>query len=253
MTLSRKFSLVLILCLLFSAGCTSTQKKIEQERALRELGKEYYLAGEHTMALRQLLEADRLYSRDHFLQNYLGLVYLAKKRYAESAMHFEKAVRLKPDYAPAKNNLGVVYLNMGKYDAAIPLFKELTGDLLYGTPHFPMANLGYAYYKKKDYKLSERYYLDALDIESNYYVALRGLGRTYTAMGRYDEAIAAYRSAIEAAPEFAEAYYDLGLTYMKVRDYRQARAAFERVVQLAPDTRRGKRSKKYLVKLSKFR
>lgn len=253
MNLSRYISPVVIICLLFGVSCTNTQRKIEQERALRELGKEYYLAGEHTLALRQLLEAEKFYANDHFLQNYLGLVYLAKKRYEESAQHFEKAIKLSPEYAPARNSLGVVYLNMGRYDEAIPLFKELTGDLLYGTPHFPLANLGFTYYKKKDYKLSERYYLDALDIDSQYYVALRGLGRTYMAMQRYEEAIAAFRNAIEVVPEYADAYYDLGLAYMKVRDYRQARKAFERVVLLAPDTPHGKLSQKYLIKLNKFR
>lgn len=244
---------VIIFCLLSGISCSNTQEKIDQSKALRELGKEYYLAGEQTLALRQLLEAEKLYADDHFLQNYLGLVYLAKKRYEEAALHFQKAIELKPDFAPARNSLGVVYLNMGEYDKAIPLFKELTGDLLYGTPHFPLANLGYTYYKKKDYKLSERYYLDALDIDSQYYVALRGLGRTYMAMRKYEEAIAAFRNAIEVVPEFADAYYDLGLAYMKVRDYRQARAAFERVVLLAPDSPRGKRSKQYLDKLEKFK
>ena len=249
----RNVSLVTIFCLLIAVGCTNHQVKIEQEKALRELGKEYYLAGEHTMALRQLLEAEEIYAKDHFLQNYLGLVYLAKKRYVEAAQHFQKAIEIKPDFAPAKNSLGVVYLNMGEYDKAIPLFKELTGDLLYGTPHFPLANLGFVYYKKKNYKLAERYYLDALDIEPKYYVALRGLGRTYMAMNRYEEAIAAFRNAIEVVPEFADTYYDLGLAYMKIRDYRQARMAFEKVVLLEPDSQRGKLSKKYVDRLSRFR
>ena len=252
----NKYVLILMagMFLLALNGCAGSQhKKIEQARALRELGKEYYLAGEHTMALRQLLEAENLYPNDHLLQNYLGLVYLAKKQYEQAAEHFQKAVDLKPDFSPAKNSLGVAYLSLGRYDDAIVLFQELTRDLLYGTPHYPLTNMGFAYYKKKQYRLAEQSYKDALDIEPKYHIALRGLGRTYMAMGRYQEAIASLKEAVKVVPEFVDAYFDLGKAYLIIRDYRQALLAFEKVAALEPDSKQGKLASEYAAKLSRFR
>ncbi len=113
---------------------------------------------------------------DPFLQNDLGLVYMAKNSLENAENHFKKAIDIKPDYAPAKNtNLGVVYLAQEKW--AIAVFKELTGDLLYATPHYPLTNLGWAYYNKQQYEI-EKYYREAIGYDANYSPALRGLGRT---------------------------------------------------------------------------
>jgi Tfp pilus assembly protein PilF len=115
--------------------------------------------------------------------------------------HFKKAVEIKPDYTPAKNNMGTAYLAQKKWDDAITCFKEITGDLLYATPHFPFSNLGWAYYNKKEFKLAEKYYKDALKIEPKFVIALRGLGLTYLKMGRISEAVTTLEKVIELAPD----------------------------------------------------
>jgi len=241
----KKFDFVTIMsvfcgcALLLACGANKAELRRE-EVALRDLGKQYYVAGDHTTALRYLLEAEEAYADDHILQNYLGQVYLAKKKPEEAIRHFQKAIELKSDYAVAKNNLGVVYLTQEKWDPAIEVFEDLTGDLLYATPHYPLSNLGYAYYQKKQFAQSEQYYKKALELESNYPPALRGLGRTYLAMGRDSEAVAALTAAIEQYPQFAGAYYDLGRAYLKRKEFRKAKAAFQKVEALEPDSDLGR-------------
>jgi len=250
----KKIDLLLVTGILYGCGlllaCGASKAELRQEEvALRDLGKQYYVAGDHTTALRYLLEAEEAYPNDHILQNYLGQVYLAKNKPGEAIRHFEKAIEMKSDYAVAKNNLGVVYLTQKDWDKAIDVFEELTGDLLYATPHYPLSNLGYAYYQKKQFAQSERYYKEALEVEPNYPPALRGLGRTYLAMGRNAEAVAALSAAIEQYPEFAGAYYDLGRAYIKRKDYRKAKAAFQKVVQLEPDSDLGRSARTTLQQL----
>ena len=186
----------------FLVSCAANlEVRKNQEEASRNLGEAYMGQGDYTAALREFLKAEKLYSKDPYLQNDLGLVYMAKAKPDIAIDHFKKALEIKPDYTPAKNNLGTAYLAKRKWDDAISCFKEITGDLLYATPHYPLSNLGWAYYNKKEYGLAEKYYKDALKIEPEFAIALSGLGKTYIAMGRISEAVATLEKVIELAPD----------------------------------------------------
>ena len=85
--------------ILVIAACASDNADVrKREIAWRDLGKQYYLAGDYTAALKYLLDAENLYPNDHILQNYLGQVYLAKGKPELAVKHFNAAIRLKPDY-----------------------------------------------------------------------------------------------------------------------------------------------------------
>ena len=176
---------VIVMMVFCVVSCATTDIKVQKKReeALRNLGEAYYNQGDYTSALKQFLEAEELYPDDAFLQNDLGLTYKAKKRLDLAVKHFNRALEIKPDYAPAKNNLGAVYLEKKEWDTAIKYFKEVTENMLYTTPQLALANLGWAYYNKKEYGLSETYYRKALDLDPKFINALRGLGLTYIAMG----------------------------------------------------------------------
>ncbi len=138
-----------MLCFVSCVGDMEVRKK--QSQTTRDVGEAYMMQGNYTPALREFLKAKELYPDDHILQNDLGFTYMAKKELDLAIVHFKKAVALKPDFAPAKNNLGSAYLAKKDWDTAIECFKEITKDLLYATPHYPLSNLGWAYYNKKDY------------------------------------------------------------------------------------------------------
>ncbi len=235
------------LAILAASSCgPSKEQLIRQEKAEREVGKQFMLSGDFTMALQHLLEAEKLYADDHILQNYIGQAYFLKNSYALSVKHFKKALALKPDYAVARNNLGAVYLTMKEWDKAIEVFNELSGDLLYATPHYPQYNLGRAYYGKKQYTIAEQYFKNASKMQPNFSQALWGLGLTYLATGRINEAVAALGGAIQISPDFAQAHYDLGRAYLQMRNYRKAKEAFGRAAVLSPDTDIGREAKRVL-------
>lgn len=246
----RKNRILWAACALLLIACAADRTDLrKREVAYRDLGKQYYLAGDFTSALKYLLEAEKMHSDDHILQNYLGQVYLAKSKPELAVTHFQRALQLKPDYAVAKNNLGVAYLNEQRYDEAIAIFKEVSGDLLYATPHYPLTNIGYAYYMKKDYKEAEIYYQKALELEPSFPLALRGLGRTYLAMGNGAAAQAALTAAIDSDPASSEAYYELGESYLLLQNPAKAKAAFQKAVQLKPDAPEAKAARRELIKL----
>lgn len=245
-------------CLLFSFflfGCTAatnpsatnTRKKAE---AYRELGVAYMQKDDFTSALRELMKSERLNPDDPYLQDYMGLAYTAKKRYDLAIEHFQKALSLKPTYTVAKNNLGNVYLYKREWDTAIEIFKEVAEDLIYPTPHYPLSNMGYAYYNKKNYALAESYYLKALDLEPKFVTALNGLGKTYIAMNKPDKAIELFEKAAALAPEKPDLYYSLGETYLLLGEQEKAKDAFEKVMGLDPDGSIARKARKMYDKLS---
>lgn len=227
---------VVVLLALAVVSCTANMAaKKKQGEAYRNLGEAYYQQGNYTLALKELLKSESLYPDDPFLQNDLGLTYLAKKKPEVAIKYFKRALEINPAYAPAKNNLGTAYLAQQDWDAAIDCFKEIVGNVLYATPHFPLSNLGLAYYHKKDYTIAEKYYLEALEVDPKFVNAMLGLARTYIAMGKNSEAVVTLEIAAKNYPELAQVHFDLGKAYFLQQDYRRALQAYERVMELVPD------------------
>lgn len=240
-------SISLITITLACAGSKEKQKKLA--RATRELGEAYMQQGNYTEALKELLKAEKLYANDHLLQNDLGLVYMAKERLDKAESHFKKAIDIKEEYAPAKNNLGTVYMVKEDWDAAIAQFKTVAGDVLYATPHFPLTNMGFAYYKTKDYKNAEKYYLEALDLEPDFVLALKGLAKTYMATNRIDQSVKFLEKAVKHAPESAELYLELGNAYHMGGESQKALYAYKRVLSLSPDSPLSESAQKEILKI----
>ena len=89
-------------------ACTTQnveEQKVQAE-AIRNLGEAYLQQGKYRVALKQLKKAEELYPSDHLLQDDLGLAYLYLKDRDQAIFHFKKALEIKDDYNPARNNLG---------------------------------------------------------------------------------------------------------------------------------------------------
>lgn len=215
------------------AGCAQNENLRKQGESFRNLGEAYMVQGNYTAALKELMTAERLTPDDPYLHNDLGLTYMAKDRLDLAVQHFKKALSLKPDYAPAMNNLGTAYLAQQNWDAAIVCFKAISGDLLYATPHFPLSNMGWAYYNQKKYDLSAEYYQKALKIEPKFQAAIRGLARTYQAQGKLIEAIAILEDGVKNLPRSPELYSELGAAYAVNNKYPEAAAAYAKVIELS--------------------
>lgn len=238
--------LLTAICLGCLIGCSTpsaTVDKTRQFEAQRNLGEAYLKEGDYTSALRELLNAEALEPDDPYLHNSLGTVYAAKGRLDLAIDHYKKALSLKPDYAPARNNLGTVYLRRKEWDAAINCLKELTGNLLYATPHFPLYNIGWAYYNKKDYAQAENYYQQALDFEPDFFRALWGMGLVSLATGKIDAALSYLEKSVQNEPQFAQAHLDLGRIYQRKGEKDKAIAAFQRAMDLSPNSEIGKSAK----------
>ena len=243
--------LILIFGVISCAANLEMQKK--QAKASRNLGEAYYRQGNYPAALGEFLKSETIYPGDPFLQNDLGLTYMAMKQMDLAVKHFKKAIEIKPDYAPAINNLGNAYLNKKEWDTAIRYFKEVTENLLYATPHFPLSNMGWAYYNKKEYALAEEFYLKALEIDPKFINALAGLGKTYIAMGRGSEAVATLEKAVKDYPRLGQLYLELARAYTLSGEYKKALDTYEKAVEFAPGSALAREAETEARKIRKYR
>jgi tetratricopeptide (TPR) repeat protein len=227
---------VLLTGLILACTTQNVAEQKAQAEAIRNLGEAYLQQGKYRVALKQLKKAEELYPSDHILQDDLGLAYLYLKDRDQAILHFKKALEIKDDYSPARNNLGNAYAEKKEWDKAIEQYKIVTSDLVYGTPQFPLSNLGVVYYELHEYELSAQYYLKALDIKPDFVQALYGLAKTYMAMDRVPDAIAKLEKAVGISPDSAVLYFELAGAYALNRDYTKALSAYHKVVQLNPDS-----------------
>jgi type IV pilus biogenesis/stability protein PilW len=228
-----------ILLVSFFSACSTKEnlaKQKEQAEASRNLGEAYLRQEHYAAALRELLKAEAMTPDDYFVQDGLGLAYYYMGKSDQAITHFKKALAIKEDYGPARNNLGNAYAEMKEWDKAIEQYKIVISNLLYATPQFPYSNLGFAYFHKKEYRLSEKYFLQALKIKPNFDGALYGLSQTYIATGRISEAIEKLEKAVAASPDSTVIHFELAKAYVLQRDYRKAYSAYIMVVQLDPDS-----------------
>jgi Tfp pilus assembly protein PilF len=232
------------------ASCADIELLKKQEEAGRLVGEAYMSQNDYTAALNEFLKAERTYTKDPHLHNDLGLVYMAKDQLILAIEHFKKAVDLKPDYAPARNNLGTAYLAMKNWDSAIICFKEVSRDLLYATPHYPLTNLGWAYYNKKEFDLAEQFYREALKIDPNYPIALRGLGLTYLAIGKPRDAVNLFEKAVKYS-RFPELFNDLAGTYAILKESNKAITFYKKVIDIAPGSQLAVEARNEITRIQK--
>lgn len=247
----------LLLCFLVSLSACATapgeskgrEEDLARAEATRNLGEAYLREGNTAAALREFKKAEALNADDYFLHYDIGLAYLTNKRYELAIEHFQKAVALNPDYAPAVNSLGNAYAARGDWDQAIKYYKQVSENVFYATPHYPLSNLGLAYYNKQEYELSERYYKEALEIQPKFINALAGLAQTYEAVGRYAEAVGLLERAVRLDPDSALLRFQLGKAYAQAGDRRRAYARFLEVVDMSPNSPLAEEARREMEKL----
>src|SRR6185369_6841129 len=244
------YPIAALLMLLTVTGCVSGrgQGKTNQNPASYhyQMGLSYLGERNYTSALYDLTEAEKLDPDNPEVLYYLGLALIGKKRPDLAEPKLLKAILLKPNFSAARNDLGVAYLELKRWDNAIQQFKIVKDDLFYENNENATINLGLAYLGKGDYpKALEELRAAAAGNPRNPVIHL-SLGRVWFAMDKTDQAIVEYRKALEIYKDYAAAYYHLGLAQLKLNNQEAAKSAFKEVLRIMPDSDLGRSSLGYL-------
>lgn len=112
----------------------------------------------------------------------------------------------------------------------------MTDNALRVTPDWPFTYnyIGAGDFEQQRYADAERAYLEALNVNPNYYDALSNLGDVYRMQGKLGEAEQQYLKAIAAGAPYADTYYNLGVIYTTQMRLPEAEQPLQKAVEIQP-------------------
>ena len=137
---------------------------------------------------------------NHYV-NYGSLLRMIGRR-DEAAEQYEKALEINPNQYEAKNNLGVVRMQLRQYREALRLFEEIVADS--ELPE-PWMNIGRIRLRLGDTEGARAAFFKALDLDPRNAEALANIGRSYLHEGEDVTAQPYFERACTIAPADTEA------------------------------------------------
>ena len=242
--------ITVLLLLLIASGCvTGRSQTLEKPNPALyhyQMGLSFLNERNYTSALVDLTEANKLDPDNPEVLYNLGKAYMGKKRPDLAEPILLRAIILKPNYSIARNDLGVVYLELKRWDNAVQQFKIVKDDLFYENSENAAINLGLAYLGRGDYAKALEELRSVAVMNPRKPEVRLSIGRVMFAMDKSEEAIAEYNKALEIYRDYGAAYYYLGQAHLKLNNIDAARTAFKDAVRLVPDTELGRAAIGYL-------
>jgi tetratricopeptide (TPR) repeat protein len=184
-------------------------------------------------------------SNNYIASNNLAQFLFQSGRFDEAIAECQRALKIKPDFAAAHNNLGAALVKNqrddngarrqnGAVDEAIAHYRRA----LQINPDFAQAhgNLGTALLLKGQMDEAIAHYQKALEIAPNYAEARYSLGNAFLAEGRYSESIANYEAALRIRPDYFEAHYNLGRVLATIGKTDEALKEFNEALRAGGDS-----------------
>jgi len=216
------FALAITIC-----GCTPAGP-----RALLK-GKKYFDRGDFPAAAEEFKLATTLLETNAAAWNYYGVALQKTGQPADAAAAYGRALTLNRDMMEAHYNLGCLWLEQNKPDAAKAEFTTYTmrrPNQLDG-----WLKLGSAQLRSGDLSPSERSFTTAYYLNTNNAEALNGLGLVRVQRGRPKEGSQFFAAAIARKPDFAPAYLNLAAVAQEyLHDNQLAIKNYRAYLQLSP-------------------
>ena len=159
---------ILLLGIIVSLGCSAGRTQPDEPDPHYLLGISYLQEGNATLALKELLAAEKNYPGDPDIHAALGQAYHMKRAYSQAETHYLEALDINSDDPRIENNLGALYLDMKKWDQALHYFQSAADNLLFTDPEVALTGMGFAYFNKGDYLSAVEAYKQALNQDPRY-------------------------------------------------------------------------------------
>ena len=167
------------------------------------------------------------------IEHNLGLALGASGRYDEAAAHFEKALRIDPNFYDGLVGMGVTREFQGRLPEAVDYFQAA----IRSQPGAPTAHvqLGHVLWKQnsdqaalEEIRRASKLAPKDADIRADFGLALQ-------VVGRIPEAIEQFHEALRMNPNNAEAHANLGLALLASGKPRESIPEFEMALRLKPE------------------
>jgi type IV pilus assembly protein PilF len=245
-----KFITSLILTLSLVACATSGKEDPATTKALLHLqvGTAHLMKGNYPLALKELLEAERLDPKEPTIQNNLGLAYLVREKYDDAEKHFKNALELNNNYTDARNNLGRLYIDVGLYPKAIQELETAAADLTYEQPEKSWSNLGQAYFMATQYQKAKLAFQNSLKNRHGSCFTMNYYGRALFELKEFKTAAESLDQAVKLCEKsnFDEPHFYSAMSFYKLGRVEQARARCQEILQLYPNSLYAKKARELL-------
>lgn len=159
-------------------------------------------------------------------------------RFDEAIHNYKKAINAKPNFEKAHYNLAVALAKKGQKDQAI---KEYNKTLELDPGNFDAwKNLGTLLSEKGDYLNAAQCFEKAIELKPNFIVAQGQLGLALANLGKTDQAIEKILLVLEVFPEDVEMHFNLGYLYQKQGKIQQAINQYQKALQIDPGYQKAK-------------
>ena len=146
---------------------------------------------------------------------------------------FDRALKLKPDYAEAHANRGNVLRCLARFKEALECYDRAI-EL---NPYFAEAwnNRGVVLRDLRRLEEALASHERAIDVKPDYANAWMNRGIVLREMERYSEALSSYERVIELRPEDAQTFNYQGMVLYRLERYEEALASYRQAIKSKPD------------------
>lgn len=248
---SRPGARALLASLAFATGCASTSSPPKENPILADLvdyrsGLMMLREGRADEAIQLLVQARKSSPRDPHVPNALGLALLYKKDYPSAVRAFSDALSLDGTFVEARNNRGVAWLQVGKWDDAETDFQAV----LDGPPspekvnaHF---NLGLLYDKRGRSRDAEREFSLTIADSPDNVQAFRSRGLVRMKLEQNAGALEDFLVVLKEEPRDPVANYQAAICLLASGRRDLARKFMQRAADAAPESDEGRKAKRWL-------
>jgi tetratricopeptide (TPR) repeat protein len=232
--------LVVILSFVTSAASLSQTASRQSANSQLQNAANELSEGKLDQADRDLRAVLRSNPGNYLALDLLGVVRILQHQEVKAEGLFEQVVKAKPDFAPGHAHLGLLYLQLGRTQDAVPELQEalhldpsrtdVAGALAHILQDQAKAASASGRWDNALNLLIEarRYAPDNPDVQYEF-------GRAAQKLSLYDDAIEAFQQTLKLRKDDALALYYLGFALMDRARFDDARQQFARYVELRPE------------------
>jgi len=205
------------------------------------IGKQYFEKKDYHKAssyLKQVIDRKVKYAD---VYNMLGVIEHIEGKFDTSIKLFKEALKINPHYTEAILNLAVLYNDLGHYEDAKKLYKNLhkgktskkreIEPVLKGKLSNLHANIGDIYRNLGLYPHAIEEYTKALNLNSGYIDIRTKLGISYRENEELQKSLAELKKVVKSDPKYVHASIQLGVTYYSLNRLNEAKKQWNEVLK----------------------
>jgi protein O-GlcNAc transferase len=152
---------------------------------------------------------------------------------AKAEGYYQHVLHAEPNHADAAHLLGVIALQVGRYEVAVDLIRQAIS--LNGNNPDYFSDLGNACFARGNSEAAAAACREVIRLAPARANGHCNLGTALFHLGKLDEAVVAYREALRIKPDYGEAHSNLGRALYEQGKHDAAVAAYRVALRIKPD------------------